>query len=261
MKRLLSVDWDYFFPELSFDPEMWQFYDWDHRDSGSFFLNAMWYHRAASFIVNNYPLPMSTGLETTFWSRFKFTPSAKLYYSESHVNIYDERVRKGIGEVVSFDAHHDAGYSGPKDHQEALEHQLAYMNRGKVTCEDWAVAFKFLHGIDVQVVYPKWKTWAMTGEPTPTVNLLRTVDTDLPVVVPGKFNSIFVCRSGGWSPSWLDDNFDAFIAACPVKNKINLDGVTNRKFDHEALAKEVEQQKMIHAQMLAMNAEMMSAAQ
>jgi len=252
MKRLLSVDWDYFFPELSFDPEMWQFYDWGHRDGGSFFLDAMWYHRAATFLVNNFPLPMSTGLETTFWKRFKFTPATKLYYADSHVNIYNDKVRKGIHEVLSFDAHHDAGYSGPKDRSEALQHQIAYMKKGKVSCEDWAIAFKFLHGIDVSVVYPNWKTWAMTGEPTPVVDVPRLVDTDEPVA--GKFNSIFVCRSGGWSPSWLDDNFDAFIEACPVKTKINLDGISNRNFDHEVLKREVEQQTKIHAEMVARNA-------
>ena len=59
--RLLSVDWDFFFPELSFDPQKWMLYDWGHRDSGNFFLDQLWYDRAVGFMKNDMPLPMTTG--------------------------------------------------------------------------------------------------------------------------------------------------------------------------------------------------------
>lgn len=71
MKRLLSVDWDYFFPELSFDPDKWMLYDWGHRDVGNFFLDTLWYNRAAGFLMNNLPIPGTSGQEKRFWDRFQ----------------------------------------------------------------------------------------------------------------------------------------------------------------------------------------------
>ena len=241
-KRLLSVDWDYFFPELSQDPEKWMLYDWGHRDGGSFFLDQLWYHRAGGFLINDLPLPDTTGHENAFWSRFRFTKTATLYYGESHVRIYDEKVYKDIGEVYSFDAHHDGGYRGPKDEAERFQFQQDFMKTGKVTCEDWALAFEFLHGINVSVFYPKWKPWAMTGEPSPTARIQRQVDDEQPFI--GKnFHRIFLCRSGGWSPSWLDDKFDQFVETCPVANKVKLDEMTNRQWDNVRLESEMEMQR------------------
>ena len=109
--NLLSVDWDFFFPELSYDPELRSLYDWGHQDGGIFFLHDVWYDRAAGFILNNMPLPTTSGDEATFWSRFRFARGCKLYYAESHHKIYHPRVRrKAFERIVNYDAHHDGGY-------------------------------------------------------------------------------------------------------------------------------------------------------
>lgn len=162
-----------------------------------------------------------------------------LYYADSHVNIYRPEIYNGISDVYNFDAHHDAGYVGSDlDRQ---KRQDAFIERGQVTCEDWAVAFQLLHEINVTVLYPKWKTWAMTGEPNPAVDITRIIDIE-EMFVNKNFHRIFVCRSGGWSPSWLDDQFDQFIAACPVATKINLDGMVNRQWDQKRLEEETAMQ-------------------
>src|ERR1017187_10349837 len=81
--NLLSVDWDFFFPELSYDPELRSLYDWGHQDGGIFFLHDVWYDRAAGFILNNMPLPTTSGDEATFWSRFRFARGCR---SEEHTS-------------------------------------------------------------------------------------------------------------------------------------------------------------------------------
>lgn len=240
-KRLLSVDFDYFFEEKSFDPDFWMLYDWGHRDGGNLFLERLWYSRAAAFKANNLELPTTTGLEKNFWDRFSFPKSTVLYYADSHVNIYNERVRKNITEVYSYDAHHDGGYQNPQDDVERRKAQTAWMENGKVTCEDWAFAYQYIHQIPVKVYYPAWKEWAMKAEPEPLDKYLeRFVDAGENLV--GKnFHRIFVCRSGGWFPSWLDDKFDAFVKACPVKTKIPIGSIENRNFDEYQLNLEIEQ--------------------
>ena len=79
--KILSIDWDYFFPDSS--P-----YDWGHNES-MFYLEAIWPMRLAS--VN-----MWTGQEAfseyvptiprNFWKRVvKNKP--EIYYAESHASI------------------------------------------------------------------------------------------------------------------------------------------------------------------------------
>ncbi len=243
-KRLLSVDFDYFFMEKSQDPEEWMYYDWGHRDGGSLFLETLWYHRAAYFLSNNKPLPGLTDLINTFWSRFKFAHGCKLFYAESHSAIYNLKLRRSTTEVYSYDAHHDSGYHGETETEEGRSQELyKYISNAKVTCEDWVVAYS-LDKIKVKVIYPQWKSWAIESEPKPLIEPTdRSFDDELPV--KKIFHNIFVCRSGGWVPSWLDEHFDKFIESCPVEVKVNLDGITNRNFDYAVLNKEVQQLKEI----------------
>src|ERR1041385_4341320 len=151
------------------------------------------------------------------------------------MDIYYEQVYDGMSHIDSYDAHHDGGYCGAENEQERNKLVQQFIERGKVSCEDWAVALQALHGINVKVVYPKWKPWAMTSEPKPTADIVRTMDKPDERIVNKNFHRIFLCRSGGWTPPWLDDQFDAFIAACPVTEKIKLDDVTNRKFNQVIL--------------------------
>ena len=220
-KRLLSVDFDFFFPEMSLDPKLWQYYDWGHRES-RFFLDAIWYARAQSFLMNGLSLPTTSGEEVGFWDRFRFQHWTRLYLSDSHVSMYTPRVMKGVTEVVNYDAHHDAGYKGTFED---------WLGRGKVTCEDWVLAYS-LAKVPVTTIYPRWKTWAIDEEPTPLVPMERRFDDGL--ADPEPFDRGFVCRSGAWTPSWLDPNFQTFLDAFPKRYIHNL-GMHPRGFSLDSL--------------------------
>jgi hypothetical protein len=231
MVNLLSVDWDFFCP-TSNEPGVSGLYDWGHRDAGQLFLEYLWYPRAAAFKVNNVPLPDTSGEELTFWNRFRFKEGCKLYFADSHVCAYDEQVRDSVFNVVNFDAHHDGGYN--TSIRDILKTQ-------RVDCGSWMVAYH-LQGCHVQTVYPKWKEWAMKAEPKPAIpKMVRRVDGSK--TMPANFmvfDRIFVCRSGGWSPSWLDDKFFKFLADCPIKDQIDI-GLTPRTFDQKQYEEHVAQ--------------------
>lgn len=231
MINLLSVDWDFFCP-ISNEPGMLGLFDWGHRDAGQLFLEYLWYPRAAAFKINNVPLPDTSGEELTFWDRFRFKDGCELYFADSHVQAYDDVVSKGVYNVVNFDAHHDGGYNTTI--KEILK-------AGKIDCGSWMVGYH-LNGCHVQTIYPKWKSWAMKGEPKPAIpKMVRRVDGSktIPAMFPA-FDRVFVCRSGGWSPSWLDEKFTKFLADCPVKNQIDI-GLTQRSFNQDQYEEHVRQ--------------------
>lgn len=234
--NLLSVDWDFFFPELSLDPQQWALYDWGHRDGGTLFGEWIWYHRAASFILNQLELPQTSGEEVGFWDRFNFAPDTELYYADSHMYAAHNRVVEDPAiwdSVHNYDAHHDCGYS--KDaHKE-------FFQTGNIDCANWMMAYHFM-GAKTHVVYPKWKTWAK--EKKLPISASQRFDNGKPVL--RKFHRIFVCRSSGWTPSWLDDRYEKFVAECPVKTKINLDDHEIRTFDTKRLENDIRiQQEML----------------
>jgi hypothetical protein len=250
--RILSVDWDFFFPELSFDPQFWMLYDWGHRDGGSLFLDQLWYNRAAGFLLNDLPLPTTTGEEKNFWNRFQFKEDAKLFFADSHSHIYAPAIHEmlsasGFSSIENFDAHHDAGYKG-KDSKAAL------LESGQVTCENWALAY-YLEGIRVRTFYPTWKKWAFKGEGKPGYRIPRMFDSEVIRLKP--FDHIFVCRSGGWTPSWLDGDFEKFLAAAPVHDRIELAPCANRNWDTVRMEQYAEMQRTVRADMAKLNSHLL----
>lgn len=225
MKRLLVVDWDYFFPiiERPEDGEHMEFlmYDWGHNEQQhrQMFLNYIWIGRAATFKTAGLPIPNTSGLEAAFWQRFRFSPKAELYYADSNVMAVDDVVAEGIQEVWLFDAHHDSGYKG----------SIAdIIERSTVSCEDWMVNYISVQRLP-HVRYPQWRHYAMEIEPKPLIAIDRQVDDEQPM--RQMFHRVFVCRSGAWTPPWIDSKFASFIASCPVRQKHNLDGLMERSFD------------------------------
>jgi hypothetical protein len=239
--RILSVDWDFFFPELSFDPKLWMLYDWGHRDGGSMFLQELWYNRATGFVMNKLPLPMTTGEEKSFWSRFEFKPGAKLFYADSHVHIYSPEMQalilndEKMTTIDNFDAHHDAGYRGTKE---------AMILSAEVTCEDWALAYN-INGVRTRTFYPRWKTWAMKAERRPIYKLKRAFDD--PNLKMKPYDHVYVCRSGGWTPPWLDEAFSEFLSACPIEEQRELRECKPRGWDPDRLQKQVEMYESVHS--------------
>lgn len=219
--NLLSIDWDYFFPVVENAGENWQLYDWGHRET-ELFKTTIWPIRADSFDRARVALPGTSGKERGFWSRFKFSPNATLYIADSHSRITTREVERNVSSVMSFDAHHDACYN---------KSGAANAQRGVISCDNWAYWFACT-GRKVIVRYPKWRDYAMADEPKPASPIFRRVDSERPVTT--EFESIFICRSGSWTPSWLDDAFDAFVQAAPVTVTTLLDDVSNRKAEFEA---------------------------
>jgi hypothetical protein len=220
--NLLVIDWDYFFPCYTQpDHPHWQLYDWGHSESRSFFYDFVWYLRAEGFERYKLPLPGTSGEEKTFWERFSFHPEAVLYHADSNAFALEEPLRAGVPEnyVIEslwlFDAHHDAGY-GAGAFREVLENQ-------RVACDDWMLGYYLFFNnaeplIDFRMRYPAWKTWALEAEPEPKMPLNRQLDEGKTIKQP-TFHRVFLCRSGAWTPPWLDSDYATFLEAAPISKK------------------------------------------
>ena len=230
--RLLSIDWDYFVPTKEFDPEQWQLYDWTMKDNAFYRDPGLWIHRAVGFIQNGLPLPETSGLEKTFWGRFRFAPGAKLYYGDSHLYAATIPGKELVHEVWNYDAHHDLGYRATRE---------AILDSRQVTCDNWLAWYKHA-GARVWVYYPQWKDMAIDGKPV--FPGFRKNDDGKPV--SQLFDAVYVCRSSSWTPPWLDAQFRAFLEACPVAGPVNLqedgyDALQPRQWSQEMVQTALDQ--------------------
>lgn len=211
--NLLSVDWDFFFPIPEHDPHL--LYDWGHSEANELFYGVVWVVRAADLLRFNGELPRTSGEEKSFWGRFRFSEQATLFYAESHKDILHPLVRPYTGNMLNFDAHHDAGYNVPIGNHVAPR------------CDNWAEFLK-KKGNNITVVYPAWKSYAFENEPTAQVEIERVIDDGRNY--ERQIDAIFVCRSGAWAPSWLDSDFDSFIDRCPVQQKTQVGRIVSREW-------------------------------
>lgn len=176
-------------------------------------------HPGRGFPGDNNKLPGLSGEEKTFWSRFQLAPDAVIFYAESHKDIIHPVVLEGVGRVLNFDAHHDAGYHRPKNE--------------KVSCENWIQHLP--RGTAAEVIYPYWKFYAKRVERTPLKRVPRIIDDRKPCETV--IDRIFLCRSGAWVPGWLDDEFDTFLQSCPAGSKIQVAPLVERKWDDKPARK------------------------
>lgn len=214
--RLLSVDWDYFFPVAGPRSPDYLLYDWGHSESRPAFLeHLLWSQRVIGILGHNRELPDTSGEEENFWDRFDFSPKCKLYISNSHLDIYTKKIQSRVDEIFNYDAHHDLGYN--------IESISEWIDKNRVTCEDWALAC-LLANKEVHTIYPNWKDWVMESEPVDHLHdflpMTREFDSGNAI---GKIHRIFLCRSSAWTPPWLDEKFNQFVEKCPVETKVVLD--------------------------------------
>jgi len=216
--RLLSVDWDFFFPVPNPIDDKEFMYDWGHREDMPFMKEAIWYIRAQPFVANGVPLPMTSSEEENFWKKFYFTSNATLYYADSHVHVFEPQVRQGVRELWNFDAHHDSF----RDIKTVVSEKV-------IKCDSWATAFHMMCG-DVMLYYPSWGKPYLAELSKPYVKM--RIHFDRP---PRKYNvvfdKVFLCRSGAWTPSWIEDKFWGFIENCPVKKRQMIGALDKRVFD------------------------------
>lgn len=238
-KRLLVVDWDYFFEVKECPDPHWFMFDWGHNENWNPLMQQyLWHERAAHFLRRGMPLPGPTGLQETFWERFAFTQKTQLFVSESNFVSMVPKVRQGVTDVVLFDAHHDGGY------KEVLGKNW--------TCENWAIWYG-LKGVPVQVYYPTWRTQVFTLEDYCMAESLglpfhRQFDHEQPDPCP--FDRIHVCRSGSWVPPWLDGAFQTFLEACPAYArlaKIEPPSLDPRTFDLEQVHANIQAWEQLKA--------------
>jgi hypothetical protein len=191
-KRVLSIDWDYFFPDS-------RPYDMGHSEChGQMLRDILWNTRASS--VN-----LSTGeplLETyvpvipkDFWSLVIGKPG-KVYVADSHFKIWAALEPWFLSQVTSLDAHHDCGYRLQKEPY--------------VDCSNWGFWGRRTGQIGrLDLWYPEWRRTNPEGfcgrkrEYKPT-----TTSYGLPA--PAEYDIVFICRSGAWTPPWWDSEFLKF---------------------------------------------------
>jgi hypothetical protein len=189
--RILSIDWDYFFPDISE-------YDFITNESVPLFYETIWTLRTAcksifnkKDIIDDY-IP---NIPSDFWSIMINRPP--LFVSEKHSDILSI-LSNSI--VYHLDAHHDCGYQEDKNCNSG--------NWGMVGLR--CKLIKELH-----LYYPAWRIPRQENDPmfAPT-----SIHFDLPAAQ--RYDRVFVCRSGCWTPPWFDLQFQAFITAS--KCKINI---------------------------------------
>lgn len=236
--NLLTIDWDAFFPmPAPNDIDSIQFYDWGQKEA-PFFIGPIWSVRASGFLRAGLELPTVNDEWRTFSQRFQFSDDfTTVFVTESHVSVVG-LLPEGFDSIWLYDAHHDAGYHGPKQIDTIRKEE-------RVTCEDWMIAFNLWGEIepeDMHVRYPAWKHWATDGEygygePEPAIPVDRKMDDGLSNDVV--FDVVHICRSGAWTPPWCDEQFNQFVHswdADEVTDELDEEHapLTPREFDLEA---------------------------
>jgi hypothetical protein len=201
---LLSIDWDYFIYTKEFN---WGSYTENNRS-----LVDLWYKRYIQEKAWGKDIQDSFQLSSeldTFWERvrkrFKFDNGVKAYVSDSHALSYNIAIEKNCKTVCLFDAHADLGYGG-----------LSSLNF-EVNCSNWlGKLFKDKQINEAHIIYSPYT--AEKPEYFKPMNSAFNVrycsfdDLDKDILV----SAIHICRSGAWTPPWLDDKFIRFIDALGI---------------------------------------------
>jgi len=207
-KSLLSIDWDYF---IFTQKENWGSYIENNRN-----LIDLWYKRYIQEKRWGRDIRKSFHLSSevnSFWEKikehFKFAKDIKAYVSDSHSLSYNIAKEKDCKIVYLFDAHSDLGYGG-----------LSSLNY-EVNCSNWlGKLLKDKQIEEANIVYSPYTAekpeYFRSINNAYNVRYLSFEDLykDIEVSV------IHICRSGAWTPPWLDEKFNQFIDALEVPYEI-----------------------------------------
>ena len=183
---MLTIDWDYFVPE---DP----IHDFGHMEN-LFFLDQIWWFRV-QYIDNI----KTSGEELVFWNRLReknIFPIDQVWVSDSHLPAYDIADLYNIDTIVSVDAHHDVW-------------DLKETEKGcEVDCGSWARYW--LHS-----EFGRELLWvpSPTGTDDPETKPDGFAKIDLGDLSGWEFPVVHICRSGCWTPPWLDQKFIDFVGS------------------------------------------------
>lgn len=216
--RLLSIDWDYFFPNA-----LW--YDWGHREA-PFFMEAIWYTRCGQTNLKTGEKALDAYIPTVpenFWSLVTNRP--QVIVADSHFRVWD-LLAPGT-EVTSLDAHHDCGYGNFKKMYQAHT----------IDCGNWGAWGQMTGKISkLRIYYPEWRR---TDKEDKAHEMVRPI-IHYGVPKPADYDLIFVCRSGAWTPPWRDPEFKAWLE----QSGLELDPQENLVFRGPSLEEAREQAKL-----------------
>lgn len=229
VKALLSIDWDYFIPIKR---------EW----CGSYFeskknVQALWYKRYFKCRENGENIidEVKVGVDLNeFWKKikgvFSFDKNIKIYMTDSHKWSYNIAKNNGCNTVFNIDAHSDLGYEGLNS--------LMF----EVNCSNW---FGKLFGDNIinkgYVIYSPY-TYENKDE-FKEINNKFAINYCNVKKINSKIDisTIHICRSGMWTPPWLDYEFYKFcygilgnhiIKYCPTRNW-NVESMTlSEKLDY-----------------------------
>lgn len=187
VKTLLTVDWDYFVPER---PE----WDLGHSESLAF-LDMMW--RTRYGLLDKIT---TSGAEKGFWKAAGAVGKGTglTYVSDSHAFAYG--LLEGVDRVLIVDAHHDCWQ------EDSLGVEK---DQGRVYCHNWLRVW-LQRGRKRTVCWlrPDWSKdlFEVPEDLRDRVRVINTLENQ-------KIDRVHVCRSGCWTPPWLDRQFIEFVQA------------------------------------------------
>ncbi|HHV96296.1 MAG TPA: arginase [Clostridiaceae bacterium] len=229
-KCLLSIDWDYF---IYTQKNNWGLYSENKRS-----LIDLWYKRYIQAKAHGEDIQNEFNVSSEldiFWNKikryFKFEKNMKVYVSDSHALSYIIAKENDCQIVYLFDSHSDLGYGG-----------LASLNY-EVNCSNWLG--KLLKDKYIKEAYIFYSPHtAEKPEYFKHINRIYNVkycdfsdlsNLDALIIV----SAVHICRSGAWTPPWLDDKFIQFINALGFPYK--MVDCPERKWDivHISLADQI----------------------
>lgn len=260
METFISIDWD-FFPVVN----EWSTYevddgegnkrelpgyalfDWGHAEKGIYLMPWLWGVRAGQWrrwgydieqVVSIDPERGATPLDVFVRELTERFDLPEGYAAESHVQAYPALMatfeslglRRGSGmEVINFDAHHDLGYG---------KHSAT---REDVDCGDWLLAaLRMGYTEYATIVYPDWKgdrEWEpgveWREEYADRISIY-TWSEWLEVAYERKAAAgLFACRSGAWTPPWLDGQFEELLEMLPFAHTLPTGDPEQDRIDRE----------------------------
>lgn len=205
---LLSIDWDYF---ICTQKENWGSYLENNKN-----LINSWYKRYIESWIEGKDIQKSYQLSSeagTFWEKikkhFQFEKDIKACISDSHALSYSIAEKNGCNCVYLFDAHSDLGYGGLS----SLDFEL--------NCANWlGKLLKDKQIEEAHIIYSPYTT-----EEPKCFELMNNVfnisyQNINDLGTSNEVSAIHICRSGAWTPSWMDENFNQFVDASGISYEI-----------------------------------------
>lgn len=262
---VLSIDWD-FWARQGTDPFQW---DWGFKEA-PFFREHIWTIRALGFAAQGIDIRDEMSLSYSNVQPLDFVPMLQragytfsagvpVVVSDSHLFGFFS-AREGNHHLVQFDAHHDLGYSSPRDQKRMLD-------SGKLECGSWL--YTALHrnkNLTVTQLYPSWKGLFEIERTSPTMKRSKRVKFDVFDEKTAAKEARHVCRvhiarSSAWSPPWLDAKFLQFVESfdsvdgttvVPFEEDEHVNPLKLREFDYDYVLKQAafEKEAMLKLQAL-----------